>query len=136
MKKIILFGIVVGIINLILGTVVSYLFMLFPAVSADYNNSAVMRAWSDPLMSLFFVYPFIQGIILAWVWDMSKTLFHGTLAGRGTKFGLAIWLISTIPGMWMSYTCFPLSFLTIVSWTVGGFVTAIAAGIILARINK
>ena len=136
MKKIILPGILVGVVNLILGTAISYLFMLLPQVSADYYNTSIMRPWADPIMSLFFIYPFVLGIALAWAWDKSKTLFQGTWVERGTKFGLALFVISTIPGMLVSYSSFPLSILTIISWTVSGLICAMVAGMIFAKINK
>jgi len=136
MNKIILPGIIVGVVNLILGMLVSYLFMVFPSVAMDYNNASIMRPWSDPIMSLFFLYPFVLGIILAWAWDKAKVLFKGTWAERGAKFGLTIFVIDTIPGMLISYSSFPLSLVTIISWTVSGLICAVAAGIILAKINK
>jgi len=136
MKKIILPGIIIGVINLILGMAVSYLFMIYPSVADDYMNPGLMRPWSDPLMSLFFLYPFVQGIILAWAWNKSKNIFQGTWEKRGIKFGLAIFLISVVPGMFVTYSSFPLSILTVISWTVSGFICDMAAGLILAKINK
>jgi hypothetical protein len=61
MKNIIWPGIVAGIAILISGMVISYLFMIIPSVAADYNNAHIMRSWQDPLMSLFFIYPFVLG---------------------------------------------------------------------------
>jgi hypothetical protein len=136
MKKIIIPGIIIGVVNTILGMAASSLFMVFPAIAADYNNAELIRQWSDPLMSLFFLYPFILGIILAWAWDKSKTIFKGSWVNRGLQFGLAIFLISTIPGMWISYSSFPLSILTIISWTFVAIIDLAAAGLILAKINK
>ncbi len=136
MKKIIFPGIVVGIVTLTIGMVISYLFMLSPAVSADYYNAGLMRPWADPVMWLFFLYPFIQGIALSWAWGRSKALFKGTIKQRGMRFGLAIWIIATIPGMLVSYSSFQLSLLTVLSWTVSGLISLIAAGCILAGMNK
>jgi len=136
MKKIIWPGIVAGIAILIIGMAISYLFMLIPSVAADYNNVHIMRSWQDPLMSLFFLYPFVLGIALAWIWNKSKTLFKGSAWQRGTHFGFAYFIIATIPGMLISYSSFPISFLTIISWTVSGLVNAIVAGFILAKMNK
>jgi hypothetical protein len=136
MKKIILPGVIAGIAILVLGMLVSYLFMLIPSVSADYANTAIMRQWQDPLMMLFFLYPFILGIILAFIWDKSKTLFKGTLWKRGCNFGLAIFLIATIPGMFITYTSMPYSLMTVISWTVGGLLNALVAGWIFAKMNK
>ena len=136
MKKIILPGIVAGIFTLILGMAISYLFMLIPSVNADYNNSSIMRTWQDPIMSLYFIYPFVFGIVLAWVWNKSKGLFKGSAWKRGTHFGLTYFIIATIPGMLISYVSFPISIFTIISWTVSGLVDAIAAGWIFAKMNK
>lgn len=136
MKKIILSGLIVGAANLILGMLVSYIFMIFPAVIKDYTDTNLMRPWADPIMSLFFVYPFVLGIILAWAWNKSKSLFKGTPVDRGAKFGFAVFLISTVPGMLISYSSFPLSIITIISWTVSGLFCPVAAGIILAKLNK
>lgn len=136
MKKIIWPGIVAGVVMLVLGMVISYIFMIMPAVSADYNNSAIMRSWQDPLMSLFFVYPFVLGIALAWVWNKSKSLFKGSAWKRGAKFGWTYFIIATIPGMLISYSSFPLSLFTILSWTISGLINAIAAGWIFAKMNK
>lgn len=136
MRKIILPGIIVGVVNLILGMAVSYLFMVFPSVVNDFANPYLMRPWSDPLMPLFFLYPFVLGIALAWAWDKTKSVLRGTWINRGIMFGLTIFLISTIPGMLISYSSFPLSIITIISWTVSGFVCAVVAGLIFAKINK
>lgn len=134
-KKIILPGIIAGIAILITGLAISYLFMALPAVSVDYQNVALMRSWQDPIMSLFFLYPFILALILSWVWNRSKSLFSGSWAERGVKFGLVIWIIATVPGMFISYVSFPVSLLTVISWAVGGLVNEIICGLIFSKMN-
>jgi hypothetical protein len=136
MKKIILPGIVAGIVILILGMAINNLFMLIPSVNADYNNFNIMRSWQDPLMLLFFIYPFVLGIALAWMWNISKGLFKGSAWKRGTNFGWTYFIIATIPGMLISYISFPISLLTIISWAVSSLISAIAAGWIFAKMNK
>lgn len=136
MKKILLPGIIAGIATFVLGMAVSYLFMLIPTVTADYQNTAIMRPWKDPLMMLFLLYPFVEGILFAWAWNKSKELFHGSDLKRGMNFGLAIWMITTIPGMLVSYASFQLSLLTIVSWLIGGLICTIADGLIFVKMNK
>lgn len=136
MKKILLPGLLVGLINLALGMGVSYLFMMIPSVAADYNNPALVRPFEDPLMMAFFLYPFLLAIILAWVWSKVKTLFTGTAFEKGLKFGLSIFLVLTIPGMFVTYTCFPLSILTVLSWAVDGLISVLVAGVIFAKLNK
>lgn len=136
MKKILLPGLLVGLINLALGMGVSYLFMMIPSVTADYNNPALVRPFEDPLMMAFFLYPFLLAIILAWVWSKVKTLLKGTAFKKGLKFGLSIFLVLTIPGMFVTYTCFPLSIITVLSWAVDGLISALVAGLIFAKLNK
>ena len=79
---------------------------------------------------------FVLGIILAWAWNKSKSLFKGSSFKKGINFGLAIWIIATIPGMLVSYSCFVLSGLTIISWVVDGLVNSVVAGLLLARMNR
>jgi hypothetical protein len=136
MKKILLPGLLAGVINLALGMGISYLFMMIPSINADYNNPALIRPFEDPLMMVFFLYPFLLAIILAWVWSKAKTLFTGTTFKKGLKFGLSVFLVLTIPGMFVTYTCFPLSILTVLSWAADGLVSALVAGMIFAKLNK
>jgi hypothetical protein len=132
MKKIIWPGILLGLIMLVISFITSYLFMLIPSVSADYS-SGFMRSWSDPLMMLFFLYPFILGVVFAWLWNKTKTSFKGKM--RGCYFGWLLFFLTTVPGMWITYTSFNLSLLTILGWTVAGFINAKIAGFFLAWIN-
>ncbi|MCX6817525.1 MAG: hypothetical protein NTU57_01580 [Candidatus Aenigmarchaeota archaeon] len=109
---------------------------LFPSLAAEYNNPALFRPWSDPLMSLYFVEPFVLGVIMAWFWNMAKGLIKETDAiKKGVYFGLGYWVI-TIPGMIMSYSSFPISLLMTVSWSLSIFVQVICAGILFAKLNS
>jgi hypothetical protein len=132
MKKIIGPGLLLGVIMLIIGMIVNYLFMLIPSVNADYY-SGFMRSWQDPLMMLFFLYPFILGLVFAWLWAKTKTSFKGKW--RGCYFGWMLFFLTTVPGMWVTYTSFNLSFLTIIGWTVAGLINAKISGFFLAAIN-
>lgn len=132
MKKIIWPGILLGAIMLVVGMIINYLFMLIPSVNADYN-SGFMRSWQDPLMMFFFLYPFILGIVFAWLWNKTKSNFQGNMGG--CYFGWLLFFLTTFPGMWITYTSFNLSFLTILGWTVSGLINAKIAGFFLARVN-
>lgn len=132
MKKIIWPGILLGLIILGVGMIVNYLFMLIPSVAADYNTE-FMRSWQDPLMMLFFLYPFILGIVFAWLWAKTKTSFKGNM--RGCYFGWLLFFLTTFPGMFVTYSSFNLSFLTILGWTVAGLLNAKIAGFFLPWIN-
>jgi hypothetical protein len=46
-----------------------------------------------------------------------------------------LFFLTTVPGMWVTYTSFNLSFLTIIGWTVAGLINAKISGFFLAAIN-
>jgi hypothetical protein len=138
MKKILISGIVAGITLLVLGIVVGTLFnLIFPSLVTEYMNPDLFRPWEDPLMMLFFLHPFILGLILSYVWDKSKSLLKSKdILGRAIPFGLTIWLITSIPGMFITYSSFLVSLPMVISWTINGLIYSIAAGIIFAKMNK
>ncbi len=138
MKKIILPGILAGIIMLVASMALGYVFqvILFPHLAQEYVNG-IFRSWSDPLMSIYFVYPFILGIILAWAWNMLKPiLVQKRKWERGICFGFGIWLVSSIPGMIMAYSSFKISLIMTLTWLITGLVDAIIAGIVFSKMNK
>lgn len=137
MKKILLPGIVAGIVMLIVGMVVSQLFgMVVPTLMAEYNNPNLFRPWDDPLMSLYFLYPFYLGIALAWVWDKVKLLVAaGGVLKRGATFGLAFFVVASFPGIFMTYSCHPYSLTMVISLWVGALVQLVCAGVVYARLN-
>jgi hypothetical protein len=132
-KKVVLLGLLVGLVNFIAQMLISKIFgIIFPAVNAEYQNTNLFRAFNDPLMLLFFVYPFVQGIILAWFWNKTKNIFGENLKG-GINFGITYWIVATIPGMFATYSSMPYSLAIVTSWLLGGLVSGILAGIIFAR---
>lgn len=91
--------------------IVSFVFnflmnIVFPSLQAEYETSVLFRPWSDPIMMLFFIYPFILAFALAWFWSKSKKIFKGNVYERGMKFGFSIWVISGFPGMLITYSTF------------------------------
>lgn len=135
MKKIVWPGLLAGLVMLVAGMLIGYLCGLIPTIAADYATPFI-RPWSDPLMSLFFLYPFVLGVLLAWFWDKVKDAFRGSPVHRGFAFGWAYAVIAGVPGMLMTYSSFVLSIWTILSWLVSSFITAILGAMILAKMNK
>lgn len=126
-------GVFAGAIILIIGMLMSQLFQfLIPSIQAEYENQNLFRSWNDPLMSIYFVEPFLTGIILVWIWEMTKEIipFNNQIK-KGACFGLIYW-ITTIPGMVMSYASFPLSLGLVCVWSITIFIQAIAAGIMFS----
>ena len=89
MKKVVISGLVTGIVMLIvglgMGPISNY---LFPKVITEYQNPQLFRAWTDPIMSLYFLHPFLVGFILAWIWNKTKPLFKKN-SGGSAEFVLA-----------------------------------------------
>lgn len=137
MKKIILPGLIAGVIILAVGMIINQLFsFIFPSLMAEYASGGLFRAWTEPLMSLYFVYPFFLGIVLSLVWDKTKNLIkEKTVWRKGFVFGMVYWLVA-IPGMIITYSSFKISLLMVVTWTIGILAQAIGAGVVLGKLNR
>jgi hypothetical protein len=134
-KKNIGAGVLAGLVIFLASQVISKVFgLVFPAINAEYQNPNLFRAFTDPLMLMFFLHPFLVGIILAWFWGKTKIVFGEDIKG-GVKFGVAYWVVATIPGMFATYTSMPYSLPIVLSWLVSGLVEGILAGIIFSKIK-
>jgi len=128
MKKLIVPGFISGVAMLVVGMILNRLYpLVFPALTQEYENPAMFRPWSDPLMMLFFLYPFILGFVVAFLW--TKKIAEK----KPLKFALVYWLIASVPGMFVTYTSFTVSLAMVVSWTLSGFIQAFIAGFIFSR---
>lgn len=138
MRKIFLYGLLAGVLMLVVGLALSQIFnFVFPSLKAEYMNENLIRPWSDPVMSLYFVYPFVFGILAAWVWSKVKPVVPGqTPWQKAWRFALAGWIVSNIPGMLMSYSTFPISLLMVVSWSLSSLIQFVIAGWVYARFIK
>jgi hypothetical protein len=138
MTKLYLQGLLAGLGVFIVSIGVSFLSqLLVPSLTAEYTNPSLFRPWTDPIMSLFYIYPFVLGVILSFVWDKSKKLMTDKLYWkRGLRFGLWYWVAASIAGMFVTYSSFQVSLPLVLSWSIGGLFEAFAAGIILAKVNS
>lgn len=136
MKKTII-GLVVGAIMLLVNMLTGLVFnTIFPSLKMEYENPNLFRPWSDPLMSIMFIQPLLVGVILAWIWDLTKGIIKGNaLMEKGLTFGFIYWII-TIPGMIISYSSFPISLVMVVSWSTSLFVQSLLAGVLFSRMIK
>jgi hypothetical protein len=136
MKKVVIPGLAAGagmfLASMLMGIILG---QAFPSTMKEYNNFFIFRPWKDPLMQLFYVHPFLVGLILAWVWEKIKKIVKGKGTAKGVNFGLTYFLI-VVPGMLMSYSTFKISLLMVTTWTISVLVQALVAGIILAKTNK
>jgi len=107
--------------------------LIYPSIKDEYMNPCLFRPWSDPLMSIYFFVPFLNGFILVWLWKKTNHLIKAKSPMiKGINFGISYWCI-TLPGMFMSYSSFPVSILMVISWSLASFVQLILAGLILSK---
>lgn len=52
---------------------------IFPEFQTIYENMEIFRAADDPLFMLYLGFPFALGLALAWVRDLIKHEFSGSL---------------------------------------------------------
>lgn len=131
-KKTIIAGIVAGIVIEIVSLISDFLVQ----VVWPYNVLELggMRAMNDPILMLFFLHPWILGLALAIIYPHIK--LTGNYIQKGKKFGLLMWLVSSLPSAFIVYTSmnYPLGF--IVNSVVGSFLYMLAAGIAIAKLME
>ena len=137
MKKTIVAGLLTGVAILVVGVVWRQLQnLILPSVETEYQNLNLFRPWSDPIMSLYYLYPFILGIILAWLWKRYLNLTGGNANLRkAINFSVTYWIV-TLPGMVISYSSYPISIAMISSWTINGLISSLVAGLVLFRLFR
>ncbi len=118
-RKIVLSGIAGGIVLFI----ATFFFDWMAALAAPYDvmSLAGMRAADDPVMALFFLSPFVFSFAAAIVFDTVQGSLPPEPARKGTCFGLLMFLIYTIPSMFIIFTTmvYPAGFF------IGQFLTGI-----------
>lgn len=137
MKKILVPGLIAGVAMVATWVVLSFVLNnVLPSIKMEYSNPGLFRPWSDPLMLLIYLHPFLVGLLLAWLWGKTKSIVPGSGYEKGLKFGFAYWLVTSIPGMFISYSTFPVSFTMIFSWSLSGLIQALVAGVVLVKFSK
>jgi len=90
-RNIIVTGFLAGLAMLSVSVGLSFLSnLVLPNLMAEYANIELFRPWDDPLMFIYFAYPFVMGLALAWFWNRVKFTFRGKSAwSRGVQYGFA-----------------------------------------------
>jgi len=131
------FGLLAGFLNFIVGLGLNYVVNLaFPSIALEYQNEAIFRPWSDPLMMVYFLYPFILGVVLAYLWMFIQNRLEGDATLEAFEFAKFYFIVATLPGMFVTYTSFQLSLIMVLLWAAFGFVQVYIAGFIFAKFIK
>jgi hypothetical protein len=134
MKKVLISGLIAGIILFI----VSYLGLFltikfFPELFVMYNNPLFNSDGARDV--LFYLHAFIISFALSWFWERFKGLFNGPFLFRGLEFGFVYALVALLPVMWITFSSLDITLIMVVSWFLFGLFQAVLAGIIFAKIN-
>ena len=70
----------------------------------DMASLPGMRTMQDPLMLLFFLYPFVLAFIAAILFDMIRGSLHGTMWHKAITFGGLLFLLETIPSAFVIFS--------------------------------
>jgi hypothetical protein len=131
-KNIALGGISGGFFLLILMVVSGYLVnMVLPTDISRYGG---MRAMNDPVMTLFYLYPFVIACTAVIIFDIVKGCLDGTMVRKGLMFGAMLICIMTIPSLYVMFTSmtWPVDFY--VSTLIWEIISFPLMGILFARI--
>jgi hypothetical protein len=121
LKNILVGGIAGGFVLLVLVTIFSELSVLV----APYNIATLggMRAMDDPVMMLYFLYPFVFAFAAAFVFD----IVQGSLTGKnrtqkGFFYGGLLFMVVTIPSVFVMASS--------MTYPIGFYVAQVLEGII------
>jgi hypothetical protein len=101
-KNIALSGCLAGIIILILMVIINVL--VNAVIPTDMSRYGGMRGSDDPVMILFFFYPFVVAFAAAILFDTVRNCLSGTPPEKGLMFGALLLIIITIPSLYVMIT--------------------------------
>ena len=134
MKKVLFSGIVAGISLFIIsygGLILAIKFV--PELFVVYNNPLFNSDGSRDV--LFYLHAFIISFALSWFWERFKSLFGGNFLLRGVEFGFVYAIVALLPVMWITFSSLDITIVMVLSWFFYGFLQAVIAGLIFAKIN-
>jgi hypothetical protein len=134
MKKIILSGLLTGVVLLILSVLALYATIwLFPTLAAQYYDPA-FDTQADRYM-IYYIHPFVIALALSWFWDRFKGVLTGGFLTKGIEFGLVYALIAIFPVMWLIYSAIDVSLAMVATWWAFGLLQGVIAGLVFEKLN-
>lgn len=134
MKKIIISGLIAGILLFILSYGGLYFAVkFFPSLFIEYNNPIFNSDGSRDI--LFYMHAFIISFALSWFWDRFKGLFKGGFIIRGLEFGFVYSIVALLPVMWITFSALDITITMVISWFLYGLTQSIVAGLVFAKTN-
>ncbi len=87
-------------------------FLVNMVLPADISQYGGMRAMDDPIMTLFYLYPFVIAFAAAILFDCVRDCLKGDQMTKGLMFGGLLLIIMTVPSLYVMITSmtWPLDF--------------------------
>lgn len=100
----------------------------------DFLSIGGMRAMDDPVMGLFFLYPFIFALMAAFVFDLVQSAIPGDWTKKGLLYGGILFILVVIPNMIVIFSSmvYPTGFYT--SNILAGIIGYPLIGLIFAKV--
>jgi hypothetical protein len=134
MKKIILSGLLAGVVLLILSIGGLYATIwFFPGVAAQYYDPTFDTQAGRYM--IYYAHPFVIALALSWFWDRFKGVLTGGFLTKGIEFGFVYALIAIFPIMWLTYSAMNVSLALVASWWVFGLLQGLVAGLVFEKLN-
>jgi hypothetical protein len=135
MKKVLISGLIVGVILFILGYGGLYLAITaFPEAFLEYNNPLFDSDGDKDI--LFYSHAFVIALALSAFWERFKGLMQGHhFVRKGIEFGFLYALVALLPVMWITYSALDVSIVTVGTWFIYGLGQALVAGVLFAKLN-
>jgi hypothetical protein len=134
MKKIIIAGLVAGVVLLLLSLLGLYATIwVFPRIAMEYFNSS-FDTQADRVM-IYYLHPFIISMALSWFWSRFKGVLSGSFLTRGIEFGVIYAVIAILPMMWLIYSAMNISLPMVATWSLLGLLQGVLSGFIFEKMN-
>jgi cation transporter-like permease len=132
MKKVIVAGLLAGIVILVVG-------MVFGSLTADMYKMSPAGMWK-PMGGNWFtqmvIYDIVVGLILSYVFSIVSNAIPGSGLQKGLIFGLLMWLVGNVPGLGITYLTMNIRNKLILMWLLNGLVNYCLAGAAIEMVDE
>ena len=127
MKKVIVGGVLAGLVMVVVGFIVG-------GMTAEMYRMSPAALWK-PMGGNWFlqmvVYDIVVGLILSFVYSILKSAVPGSGLQKGIIFGLLVWLVGTLPGMGITYLTMNVRNLMLTVWALNGLANYVLSGMVI-----
>lgn len=132
MKKIIIGGLLAGVVILLMG-------MVFGALSSEMYKLSPKVFWK-PMGGDWFtkivIYDLVTGLVLASVFSMIKGSLPGGGFVKGLTFGLIVWIIGPVLGLVITYLTMAIRLKLLAVWAANGLANYVLSGLIFGLLDE